>query len=115
MAQEATTCPQDAPETGPDSHTRDSRFRSPSGLLTQMVWERDLQRSGQPPSAADLSDGERNRQFARWVQIEAKTLASQLEQLVRPDLKRGLSRHVRAVAAALAGDAEWARQRIDGR
>ncbi len=104
--------------------TRSERLRSPSGLLTAAGWQRDWQRhglplpepgpsGGTPPDHPDQPD--QDRQFATWVQIEAKTLAGQLERLAQPGARRGLSRHLRALATALAEDAEWARRRIDDR
>ena len=87
---------------------------SPSGLLSRRAWEAELARvhGGMPDWYA--SGAERDRRFARWVQAEAKTLASRLDRLLDAGVKPALSCHVRAVAAALWADADWARRCLDG-
>ncbi len=99
------------------SSISDAERQSPSGLLTLTAWQCARARTGEPErdDAEDVCD----RGFARWVQIEAKTLAGRLEELAQtgPGRARGsaLGRHLRALTTALAADAAWARERIDGR
>jgi hypothetical protein len=87
---------------------------SPSGLLSRRTWEAALARiHGRMPGWYE-DRAERDRQFARWVQAEAKDRASGLERMLHPGIDPALSNHVRAVVAALRADADWARHRLDG-
>lgn len=107
-----TPCPLQVPAA--------ARFRTPSGLLTRAAWEGAMARCGEPladhqdRTAADAPGPDRG--FARWVHAEARTLAGQLERLaLQPEAAPALSRHAKALAAALAADADWARRHLDGR
>ncbi|WP_162913084.1 hypothetical protein [Rhodospirillaceae bacterium SYSU D60014] len=87
---------------------------SPSGLLTRRAWEADLtDLYGEIPSWYG-SSLERDRQFARWVQAEAKNLAMRLERLLDTEGESTLAPQTRAIAEALWADADWARYRLDG-
>ena len=87
---------------------------SPSGLLTRRAWEAELtDLYGALPSWYE-SGLECDRQFAHWVQAEAKELAMRLERLLGNDTESTLARQMLAVAEALWADADWARRRVDG-
>lgn len=98
----------------PEGKRRQPDAASPSGLLTRRAWEAELtDLYGEMPGWYG-SSRERDRQFAHWVQAEAKGLAMRLERLLGVETEAALARQTRAIAEALWADADWARRRADG-
>ncbi len=84
--------------------------RSPSGLFRRSAWEGEMERSHAQLPRWYWNEAERNRQYARWVEAEAESLAMRLAGLLRPDTPAETAGPARALVESLARDAEWARR-----
>ena len=83
--------------------------RSPSGLFRMSAWEGEMERSYPQLPRWYWNEAERRKQYARWVEAEAESLAMRLAVLLRPDTPADAAGPARALVESLARDAEWAR------
>lgn len=84
--------------------------RSPSGLFRMSAWEGEMERSHAQLPRWYWNEAERRRQYARWVEAEAESMAMRLAALLRPDTPAETAGPARALVESLARDAEWARR-----
>lgn len=83
--------------------------RSPSGLFRMSAWEGEMERTYPQLPRWYWNEAERRKQYARWVEAEAESLAMRLAGLLRPDTPADAAGPARALVESLARDAEWAR------
>ena len=83
--------------------------RSPSGLFRMSAWEGEMERTYPQLPRWYWNEAERRKQYARWVEAEAESLAMRLAVLLRPDTPADAAGPARALVESLARDAEWAR------
>ncbi|WP_286191860.1 hypothetical protein [Roseomonas genomospecies 6] len=83
--------------------------RSPSGLFRMSAWEGEMERSYPQLPRWYWNEAERRKQYARWVEAEAESLAMRLAGLLRPDTPADAAGPARALVESLARDIEWAR------
>ena len=84
--------------------------RSPSGLFRMSAWEGEMERTYPQLPRWYWNEAERRKQYARWVEAEAESLAMRLAGLLRPDTPADAAGPARALVESLARDAEWARR-----
>ncbi|CAO3451908.1 hypothetical protein [Azospirillum argentinense] len=87
--------------------------RSPSGLFRMSAWEGEMERSHPQLPRWYWNEAERRKQYARWVEAEAESLALRLAGLLRPDTPADSAGPARLLVESLARDAEWARSLED--
>ena len=83
--------------------------RSPSGLFRMSTWEGEMERTYPQLPRWYWNEAERRKQYARWVEAEAESLAMRLAGLIRPDTPADAAGPTRALVESLARDVEWAR------
>ncbi|WP_247895879.1 hypothetical protein [Azospirillum brasilense] len=87
--------------------------RSPSGLFRMSAWEGEMERSHPQLPRWYWNEAERRKQYARWVEAEAESLALRLAGMLRPDTPADSAGPARLLVESLARDAEWARSLED--
>ncbi|WP_247895023.1 hypothetical protein [Azospirillum brasilense] len=87
--------------------------RSPSGLFRMSAWEGEMERTYPQLPRWYWNEAERRKQYARWVEAEAESLAMRLSGLLRPDTPADAAGPARLLVESLARDAEWARSLED--